>query len=312
MRLAGGVADHRRAGRQRGGHEHVLGRHHGRLVQEDVGRTQAARGVQRDLAVAPDARAHRAEGVEVRVEAATADDVAARRRHHGAVEAREQRAGEQERGADRVGELRVDLDLGVAAAHSAPRWRRASRPRPRARAGARASPSTSRIRGTLPTTTSSAVSSAGREDRERPVLVPGRPHRAGQRDAAFDYELLHFPFSPAEPLAPDGDVDVARGDAHVGLCKPNSHLPTPVRDFAALPCLPDVCFRARERAAIHQPPMTSPPPQRNQSAPATKQALGPTTHFRQERLQTAQKTWSVQLPLQVAGAYLALACASPA
>ena len=52
-----------------------------------------------------------AEGVEVRVEAAAADEVAAGRRHPGLAEAGEQRAGEQERGADPGGELLVERGL---------------------------------------------------------------------------------------------------------------------------------------------------------------------------------------------------------
>ena len=40
----GGVADDRRAGRQRGRHQRVLGAHHGRLVHEEVARLQAAVG----------------------------------------------------------------------------------------------------------------------------------------------------------------------------------------------------------------------------------------------------------------------------
>ena len=61
-----------------------------------------------------------AKRVEVRIEAPAADHVAAGRRHHRAAEAREQRAGEQERGADRLGaaavDLRVRVDVGGAQA----------------------------------------------------------------------------------------------------------------------------------------------------------------------------------------------------
>ncbi len=42
---------------------------------------------------------------------------------------------------------------------------------------------------------------AGGEDRQRAVLVAGRNHRAGQRDAAFDDELLHELWAP--PAAQD-------------------------------------------------------------------------------------------------------------
>ena len=57
---------------------------------------QAARGGQQDVAAVVDLRAERLERVEVRVEPAAADHVAAGRRHQRAAVAREQRAGEQE------------------------------------------------------------------------------------------------------------------------------------------------------------------------------------------------------------------------
>ena len=64
-------------------------------------------------------RAHRAERVEVRVEAPATDHVAAGRRHHGAAEAREQRAGEQERGADLLRSSRsISIVACTPAAHS--------------------------------------------------------------------------------------------------------------------------------------------------------------------------------------------------
>ena len=59
-----------------------------------------------------DLGAERAEGIQVRVEPPAADHVAAGRRHVGAAEAREQRAGEQERGADPLGPVAVHLELG--------------------------------------------------------------------------------------------------------------------------------------------------------------------------------------------------------
>ena len=101
VRLAGGVGDRRRARGQRGGHQRVLGPHHRGLVHEDRARLQPALGgADLDRAVAVDPGAEVAEGVEVRVEAAAADEVAAGRRHPRLAEAGEQRAGEQERGAD--------------------------------------------------------------------------------------------------------------------------------------------------------------------------------------------------------------------
>ena len=81
------------------------------------------------------------EGVEVRVEAAAADDVAAGRRHQGGAEARQQRAGEQEGRADALGEVGVDLGARhVAPARSRTCCRRSSRPRRRGRPAGRPSP----------------------------------------------------------------------------------------------------------------------------------------------------------------------------
>ena len=74
-------------------------------TQAVVGRAQA------DVAVVLDVRAEGAEGVEVRVEAAAADHVAAGRRQQRLAEAGEQRAGDEERGADALGQRRVDVGL---------------------------------------------------------------------------------------------------------------------------------------------------------------------------------------------------------
>ena len=95
-------------GGQRGRHQGVLGAHHRGLVHEDLAGAEAGRRAQLDPAVAVDAGAEVLEGVEVGVEAAAADEVAAGRRHLGGAEAGQQRAGEQEGGADLAGELLVD------------------------------------------------------------------------------------------------------------------------------------------------------------------------------------------------------------
>ena len=112
MRLAGRVRDRGRALGQRRGHQRVLGRHHRGLVHEDPAWPKAvARRLDLDPALAVDQGAHVAEGVEMRVEAPPADEVAARRRHPRLAEARQQRAGEQERGADPCRQLLVHLDV---------------------------------------------------------------------------------------------------------------------------------------------------------------------------------------------------------
>ena len=120
MGLAGGVADHGGPGRERRGHQGVLGRHHRGLVHEDLAGLEAAGRGEDDVAVGLDRRAHGAEGVEVGIQAPAADDVPAGRWHLGAAEAGEQRPGEQERGADALGELAVDLggaNVGGAQRH---------------------------------------------------------------------------------------------------------------------------------------------------------------------------------------------------
>ena len=131
-------------GRQRGGHQRVLGRHHRRLVHEDVASARRPRGrAEHDLAAALDVGAHRAEGVEVRVEAAAADHVAAGRRHHGAAEAREQRArraGTRRGSARRArGRPRRRATLGGAQRDLVGR-RASSTAHAESRAGSRASP----------------------------------------------------------------------------------------------------------------------------------------------------------------------------
>ena len=70
---------------------------------------QRRRGEHDLVAAVVDGRAERAERVEVRVEPAAADHVAAGRGHLRRAEARQQRAGEQERGPDPLGQARVDL-----------------------------------------------------------------------------------------------------------------------------------------------------------------------------------------------------------
>ena len=231
MRLAGGVADHRRAGRQRGGHQRVLGRHHRGLVHEHVGRAQPARRASaRSRAPQSTLGAHRAERVEVRVQAPAADHVAAR----GAASPR----GESARAAGRRAGTR-----------------RGSARRARAR---------SRPRRTLGRAQRQLVGAAPVDrDADRARIVEHRLDVADARDVADDDLVLGqeaararigsapflFPAGPIVPdsgtppsitnfsisrslrrnLSPRGHVDVARGDAHVGLCKPNSHLPRPVR-----------------------------------------------------------------------------------
>ena len=195
VRLAGGVADDRRAGRQRGGHQRVLGRHDRRLVHEDVAGAQpAARGGRaRCRASCAKRRPERAEGVEVRVQAAAADDVAAGRRHVGLAEAGQQRAGEQERGADALGVRAVDVRRrrSTPAAHSATSLS--------SRHSTSHADALEHAQHRLDVADPRHVAhddllggqDRGGEDRQGAVLVAGGDDRAAQRHAAVDDELLH-------------------------------------------------------------------------------------------------------------------------
>ena len=118
VRLARRVRDRRPAGRERRGHDRVLGRHDRRLVEVDARAAQLALEVV--AAVHANLGAELGQRVDVRVEPAAADHVAAGRRHLGAAEARQQRAGEQERRADAARELLVHLvggEVGGLDAH---------------------------------------------------------------------------------------------------------------------------------------------------------------------------------------------------
>ena len=109
------------------------------------------------------------EGVDVGVEAAAPDDVAARWRHRGPPEPREQRPGEEERRADLPAEVRVERglrDVGGVDRHLV-----RPRPRWRPRRGRRAARPSSRRRGC-----------AGRSTgRPAPTQAPSRRGSAARR-----------------------------------------------------------------------------------------------------------------------------------
>ena len=190
VRLAGGVRDDGLAAGEHGRHDGVLGAGDGRLVEEDRGAAKPG-GLHRVAALDGHGRAELLERVHVRVEAAAADHVPAGRGHDRAAAAGEQRPGEQDRGADPAAELLVELvsrSLGGVDAHLARpealhvdaepldelehrvdvEDRRDVRERHR------------RVR-----------EQAGRDDRQRRVLVAGGPDAAVQRLAALDHERLH-------------------------------------------------------------------------------------------------------------------------
>ena len=207
VRLARGVADDGQPGRARGGQQRVLGRHHRRLVHEHVAGAQAVGATSSMSRLCSTVAPERLERVEMRVQAPPADDVAAGRRHADAPEAREQRAGEQERGADALGRAR-----GRARRPGRGRRRRATTscsdepvdPHAERLEQRRASPATSPIFGTLRTTTSSSVRTEAARMGRAPFLLP-----AGTivPDSAMPPSMTNFSMSgrlPATGAGPEG------------------------------------------------------------------------------------------------------------
>ena len=243
VRLAGGVADDGRTGCERRGHEDVLGCHHRGLVHEDIVGTEAARGGEDDLAVAVDVRAHGAEGVEVRIEAAPSDHIAARGRHHGTAEAREQGSREQEGCANQLGELGLHLDL----AHAGGAECELVGPAPADINAEAAQDVEHRVDVADARHVSDVNLLVGEhrrgEDRQGAVLVAGGRHRPRQWHAAFDEKLLHELYAPASAPAgvsnPAGRVGGAPG-------KRNSHV-FPVR--VRRPAVAALLYMGNEGAA---------------------------------------------------------------
>ena len=192
VRLGGGVADDGRALGQRGGHQRVLRAHDRRLVHEEVGGDAGRRWARAaDVAVVLDLGAERAERVEVRIEPAAADHVAAGRRHHGGAEARQQRAGDEERRADALGEVRIDV--GAVDLVGLQRDRVVRDPLDgHAEVGEQRE---HRLRVADPRDVGELDpllgEKAGGEQRQSRVLVAGGHDGAGQRHAALDDELFH-------------------------------------------------------------------------------------------------------------------------
>jgi len=108
VRLRGGVAQHRGALRPDGRHEGVLGPGDARLVEEDVVPGEVLR-LEVEGRADGDLGAEAAEREEVRVHAAPADDVAARRRQAHPPEAGEHRPGQQDGRADPAAQHRVRI-----------------------------------------------------------------------------------------------------------------------------------------------------------------------------------------------------------
>ena len=104
--LGGGVANRRHAVGESGRHDRVLGPHHAHLVKEDIGPDETAGcaetvGVGTHLDFGP----QRLQGVNMGVQGAAADPVAAGPGKHGAAVPREQGTGEQKRRSNLAGEL---------------------------------------------------------------------------------------------------------------------------------------------------------------------------------------------------------------
>ena len=161
--------------RQRRGHQRVLGRHHRRLVHQEVAGAQAKRrGLQLD--VAPRARPwRRARGT--RRGGDRAGGGRSHRRRAAASCARPKRAssGPASRNEARIRSASSESTLGSgrrSRRRSRPRRRRSTRPGRRAPRAAATIASTSLIRGTLRRITSSSVSRQAARIGSAPFLLP--------------------------------------------------------------------------------------------------------------------------------------------
>ena len=188
--LAGGVADDRLPLREDGGHDRVLRPHHRGLVEVQACSDQPL-GPEVVGAVEVELDAELGERVDVGVEPPAADHVAAGRRHDGPAVPREQRAGEQKRGANLPAEVGVELGLRHARAVDA----NLVRPGP----GGVGAEIGEKLHHHLDVPDPRQVREqhlVGRqdrrcEDRQRAVLVSGRTDGAGERATALDDERLH-------------------------------------------------------------------------------------------------------------------------
>ena len=192
-------------GRQRGGHQRVLRAHHGRLVHEEVARAAGRRRARRGGCRGPSSTvgAEREERVEVRVQPAAADHVAAGRRHQRGAEAGQQRPGDQERrrGCARRGRRRRRCVRTSSAWSATVLPSRHSTLTPRS---ASRSSIASRVADPRDVVQHDLLlrQQARGEQRQGGVLVAGGHDGAGQRHAAFDDELLHKGWERSEERTP--------------------------------------------------------------------------------------------------------------
>ena len=188
--LARGMADHGLALGKRRRHDRVLGAHDRGLVEVDALATETAR-LHLVRAVQLDVDAELLKRMDVRIQPPAPDHVAARRWHPYAPEARQERAGEQERRTDLPAEIGVEVGL-VDAARIDPYL---VRPGP---LGVRADvdeeldhrPDVADPRNVREAHLLRGEQARG-EDGERGVLVARRADGAAERATAFDHEGLH-------------------------------------------------------------------------------------------------------------------------
>ena len=134
---------------------------------------QAERSLELDVpAILLDGGAEGTEGIEVRVEPPAADHIATRRGHLRPPEPGQERAREQERGADALGQLLVDLPAVDARAVDRDLARASHWTRAPSCSSSSVIASTSRIRGTLRRITSSSVSRHAARMGSAPFLLP--------------------------------------------------------------------------------------------------------------------------------------------
>ena len=163
----------------------------GSSMKMRAGLQAPGRGAELDPAVATDAGPELAEGIQVRVEPAAPDDVAARRGHARLPEPGQQRPRDQERGADPARKLLVDRGLGHRCGAQAqavvgdPAHLDAKSLQQRELCLGVADPRHVVEQQLL------LGEQAGGDDRKRGVLVACRADLARERDAALYYEFLH-------------------------------------------------------------------------------------------------------------------------
>ena len=191
MRLAGGIEDNCLAMRQHGGHQDVLRRGDGSLVQQDETAGQRV-FKRRRTSAEPDLRPQRLEPGEVRVEPTPSNCISARRRQHGASAPGQERTRKEDRGAD----LRRQPCVNAHGADP-PRAKRhrSSRllPRNRDAKGLRRLEHVRDVRDVRHILQRDRLlrQQHRRNHRQRRVLVPRNPVRPGNDGLAFDQKFGH-------------------------------------------------------------------------------------------------------------------------